>query len=124
MVVSHVPAHYLFAMSVWAVVPDAAFFFFEEVQEQLKEVCKNIGVKKAGRKVAGLGKVVWWNTQTEPFSLPKTSIRGFRSTAQVIRITIHQISMVREPPSRNQMRSAARNHKRFDPGLGITNLNW
>ena len=31
--------------------------------------------------------------------------------------------MLREPPSRNQMRSTARNNKRFDPCLGITNLN-
>ena len=43
--------------------------------------------------------------------------------AHVIRIKIHQTSMLREPQSRNQMRSTARNHERFDPGLGINNLD-
>ena len=31
--------------------------------------------------------------------------------------------MLRKQTSRNQMRSAARNNQRFDPDLGITNLN-
>ena len=43
---------------------------------------------------------------------------------QVIRMKIHQASMLREPPAGDQMRSAARNHKCFDPCLTITNLNW
>ena len=34
-----------------------------EMHEKLKDVCKKIGVKKAGQKVAGMGKSAWRKTQ-------------------------------------------------------------
>ena len=35
--------------------------------EKLREVCRKIGVKNAGRRMAGLGKVAWRKTEREPF---------------------------------------------------------
>ena len=39
------------------------------MHEKLKEVCKHIGLQKAGQTVAGLGRVAWRKTQEEPFFL-------------------------------------------------------
>ena len=35
--------------------------------EKLREVCRKIGVKNAGQRMAGLGKVAWRKTEREPF---------------------------------------------------------
>ena len=38
-----------------------------DMHEPLKEVCKDTGVKNAGQKVAGVGKVAWRNMHKEVF---------------------------------------------------------
>ena len=51
-------------------------------------------------------------------------LAAFATVATRASFALALVSILREPPSINQMRSAARKHKRFDPGPGITNLNW
>ena len=38
-----------------------------EMHERLQELCWEVGVKKAGQRIAGLGRVAWRKTEKEPF---------------------------------------------------------
>ena len=45
-----------------------------EMHERLQELCWKVRVKKAGQRIAGLGRVAWRKTEKEPFSSAKKGL--------------------------------------------------
>ena len=73
------------------------------MHEKSKEVCEKIGVKMAGQRVAGLGKVAWRKTPPESFFSAKVErAQAFNrrsalreSLLSIWRVDINQFTNVR-----------------------------
>ena len=66
------------------------------MHEKLKEVCKQIGVKDAGQKVAGQGKVAWRKNATKPFFFAENKqvqVFGRRSALRESLLSLWQVDI-------------------------------
>ena len=67
-----------------ALYPSIGEEAWTELHERFKEVCRKIGVKKAGRRIAGLSKVVWRKTEKELFFSAKKGVEAAFNRSSVL----------------------------------------
>ena len=62
-----------------------------EMHERKKEVFRNIGVKKAGQIIAGLGKVAWRKTGRNLFFSAKNDLEAAFNRRSVLRESLQEV---------------------------------
>ena len=64
------------------------------MHDDLKKVSKNIGVKKAGHRIAGLGKLAWRKSAKETFFSPKMDLQAAFNKRSDLREALSEVWIV------------------------------
>ena len=66
----------------------------QSIGEEARSDMVNIGVKKAGQRLAGMGKLAWRESDKEPFFSPKTDLQAAFNKRSELREAFVEVSYV------------------------------